>query len=283
MSDELHALVDAYRAEMDTADDDPISTRRAILRGARLRYERRRLALAASVVLLLVATNATTFAWSTGRLDAVLAWMGATPATRVAAVASPPDRIEAAPPPTPSVDARRAAAEQPAELPAAPAASTPRRTAPEVASTRLRSRPRRPSPRRAERVPHAVEAPEVDLGQALADLEETEHTETEDVPTERAGTGTEERHAFERAHRLHFREADLRAARQAWEHYLRAYPEGRLVPEARFNRAICLLRLGQHDDAEAALDALARSRHHRRTQAAELLQALREGRIRSPR
>jgi hypothetical protein len=48
---------------------------------------------------------------------------------------------------------------------------------------------------------------------------------------------------------VHFVDRDFAAAARAWERYLQAEPTGRFVPEARFNRAIALLHLGQHGRA----------------------------------
>jgi FimV-like protein len=54
---------------------------------------------------------------------------------------------------------------------------------------------------------------------------------------------------YARAHELHFHENDARAALRLWIRYLDRFPQGRFVPEAQFNLAVCLVRIG---DAEAA-------------------------------
>jgi hypothetical protein len=58
---------------------------------------------------------------------------------------------------------------------------------------------------------------------------------------------------YGRAHQAHFEANDARAALVLWNVYLRRYPQGIFVPEARFNRALCLLRLGHRDAAVEAL------------------------------
>ena len=59
--------------------------------------------------------------------------------------------------------------------------------------------------------------------------------------------------AYGHAHAAHFEADDPRRALALWEAYLRDYPDGAFVPEARFNRALCLVRLGRHVEARAAL------------------------------
>lgn len=82
---------------------------------------------------------------------------------------------------------------------------------------------------------------------------------------------------YREAHRLHFRERDYWAALRAWESYLRTYPEGTFAIEARYNRAICLVRLGRKDEARRALAPFAHGEvgaGYRKTEASELLEAL---------
>lgn len=65
--------------------------------------------------------------------------------------------------------------------------------------------------------------------------------------------------AFEKARAVHARANEAPAeALNAWDEYLSAHPDGKLVPEARWNRATCLLRLGRRADAMRALAPFAR-------------------------
>ena len=47
------------------------------------------------------------------------------------------------------------------------------------------------------------------------------------------------------------------AALAAWDDYLARYPSGRLAPDARYNRAIDLLKLSRNAEARAALQPFA--------------------------
>jgi len=69
-----------------------------------------------------------------------------------------------------------------------------------------------------------------------------------------------ERLAYERAHRAHFFTDSPARALAAWDQYLAAYPHGTFAPEARYNRALCLVRLGQLAPAANALRPFAAGR-----------------------
>ena len=84
--------------------------------------------------------------------------------------------------------------------------------------------------------------------------------------------------AYGRAHRAHFDESAPERALAAWDDYLRRYPRGAFEPEARFNRAICLVRLRRFAEAERALRTFAEGRfgNYRLSEAEQLLAWLRE-------
>jgi hypothetical protein len=63
--------------------------------------------------------------------------------------------------------------------------------------------------------------------------------------------------SYAQAHRVHFVDGDPAKAARLWDSYLTAHPRGRFVPEARFNRALCLIRLSRVDEATAALRSFA--------------------------
>jgi hypothetical protein len=81
---------------------------------------------------------------------------------------------------------------------------------------------------------------------------------------------------YETAHQAHFAAHAPAAALPAWDAYLAQFPNGRFSLEARYNRAICLVRLGRHEEARAALQPFANgeSGGYRQHDASALLDAL---------
>ncbi len=82
---------------------------------------------------------------------------------------------------------------------------------------------------------------------------------------------------YNRAHQLHFVARDPAAALAAWDAYLAQAPSTTLLPEAKYNRALCLVRLRREADAIEALTPFANGSfgNYRKREAAALLQALR--------
>ena len=88
-----------------------------------------------------------------------------------------------------------------------------------------------------------------------------------------ASANDAETQLYARAHEAHFTRDAPRTALAAWNQYLRQYPHGAFLPDARYNRALCVLRLGQLDAAELALRPFADGAFHgyRRVEAHALL------------
>ncbi len=61
---------------------------------------------------------------------------------------------------------------------------------------------------------------------------------------------------YAEAHRAHFVDRDLTRAVAAWDRYLAAMPQGRLAPEARFNRLVALVKLERWPEAAKAIDTV---------------------------
>jgi TolA-binding protein len=102
----------------------------------------------------------------------------------------------------------------------------------------------------------------------------------EDVsaPAPRSDRADQERFAYERAHHAHFFADAPARALAAWDQYLATYPHGTFAPEARYNRALCLVRLGKFEPAATALRPFAAGRvgGYRRHEACLLLRWLSE-------
>ena len=75
----------------------------------------------------------------------------------------------------------------------------------------------------------------------------------DDVPAVAPGAAL-----YRRAHDLYFHGADYALALDAWDRYLAAAPDGQFAVEARYNRALCLVRLARLDEARDALGPFAR-------------------------
>jgi TolA-binding protein len=77
------------------------------------------------------------------------------------------------------------------------------------------------------------------------------------------------------AHEAHFVSHDYGRALAAWDAYLKEAPRGRFATEARYNRAICLLRLGRDAEARQALEPFASGKMgYRQSEASQLLEEL---------
>jgi hypothetical protein len=103
---------------------------------------------------------------------------------------------------------------------------------------------------------------------------------TSAVPAVRAAAPSPDPQAlYAQAHALHFRGNDPARSLAAWDRYLAAASgdiRSGLVLEARYNRAICLFRLGQREEARQALQPFADGRwgDYRRDDARALLDEL---------
>jgi hypothetical protein len=219
---------------------------RQVSRDIRRKARRRRLGLV--IALQGIAAVAGVGAWAavSGRLPPLLArWVGATHSAAPVA----PARVRA-------TRARREASPAPATLPAEPplepvpdpAVSRPGRSelGPDPAPAVGGTRPVHPAPRTAR----ATAAPPVP-----------------------APPGPEEIYA--RAHRAQFTLRDYAAALVLWDEYL-ATTGGSLGLEARWNRAIALVRLGRREAAIAALAPFAAGQNeaYRQEEAQALLRVL---------
>jgi len=81
---------------------------------------------------------------------------------------------------------------------------------------------------------------------------------------------------YRAAHTAHFVAHDPTRALAAWDAYLAAAPNGSFAPEARYNRALSLIRLGRNSEAESALAPFANGSYgaYRQSEARALLEQL---------
>lgn len=81
---------------------------------------------------------------------------------------------------------------------------------------------------------------------------------------------------YRTAHTAHFVAHDPARALAAWDAYLAAAPSGQFAPEARYNRALSLVRLGRNEEARRALEPFASGAYggYRKTEASALLSSL---------
>lgn len=273
--------VDALRALGDDRDDAAASATRLRIRDSLARGHalRRHAAMFSVLAVLLVASGA--WALTSGR---VARWIA--PAAQAPAVlpdVNEPVVTRPAPHVTVSVpDASEPAVTSPAPHVSVPDASEPAVTSPAPVSVRGSdvSEPvvTRPAPRVA-RAPDVVAAPEVGPSAARVVASAPHAAEPRATASHDADTGESEAEALYRAaHELHFHGDDVPAALAAWDAYLAASPRGAFAIEARYNRALCLVKLGRLDEARTALAPFAAGEvapaGYRRDEAARLIERI---------
>lgn len=259
MSD-LERALRAMRDAHDGRSDDAARTRARVLLRASEQHKRRR--VAALFIAPLAAALVVSMAWaaSTGRIAGWLEWIASRGdrSPPVATMQGPLGTMQAPPSPAPlapttsgsvapvDVDASDADASDARDLDAGaallPTAFSPPRA---TASGAPSARPSPSTPASAAR----------DAGPS------------------------EEESLYQRAHQAHFVARDAAAALRTWDDYLRAYPNGRFALEARYNRALGLVRLGRYAEARAALAPFAAGQYggYRQSEARALLDAMDAG------
>jgi hypothetical protein len=133
--------------------------------------------------------------------------------------------------------------------------------------------------RRHRREARATKADEAGSGEASSQAVVGRPAEVEPAPLPAAPEPEHDRDLalYREAHEKHFRARDFAAALRAWNAYLAAFPSGTFAVEARYNRAICLVRLDQKVEARRALLPFSRgevARGYRQGEATKLLKAL---------
>jgi hypothetical protein len=101
---------------------------------------------------------------------------------------------------------------------------------------------------------------------------------SEPVPVTLALTIDETGHVAEATVLAHFVDHDPARALAGWDAYLGAAPSGPFAPEARYNRALSLIRLGRNAEARTALEPFANGSYggYRKDEASALLERIGE-------
>ena len=228
------------------------------------RTRARVLGVSAGLGVLLVATAS--WALATGRLQEL--WRGRTPDATSAHDHAPTMQPAPDKPDTPDTHAQR--------LPDTPVVTSEPTPAPapvqEPAIAQVMPTPVPPGP--AHRAPAAIApapAPIATSAPSPAPIAAPPPATDDAPPADPAPVEA----LYQRAHDLHFHGTDYAAALAAWDAYLAAEPHGPFAIEARYNRALCLVRVGKLADARTALEPFAHGdvqpRGYRQAEAAALV------------
>jgi len=272
---DLEAMIGALRTVTEPAPHQVDGTRRRVLASFEHRATGRRRRVAVIVTALTLGTGTLSWAATTGRLAPVLARLGWQPAgpaaiepehgprlarphaARVAStsVATAPT-VEAGPNPSPS----------PSPTPN-PIPNPSPTLIPSPSPTLIPSPSPSPTP-----TPTLLPTPTPTLTARVAAAPRRPHARSLPAVVD------DDRADFRRADQLQVRGDDATATLAAWDAYLAAHPTGTLAVEARYNRALTLVRLRRWADARAALapfvDATVAPRGYRQAEASALADAI---------
>jgi hypothetical protein len=274
MSDfDLDAAIVAARQRAADVANDGTATRLRIRETLARRPDRR--VRRTTIITALIATlfGSTAFAYYAGWRPP---W---TPRERAAAPAVATDEAPSRETPsrrTRAATSAEASVEAPIEAPIeAPAAAPP---APVVATTPVPA-PARARPRAPSRVAHTeppLRAPVFEPAPLPAEPGLPAQPVAPPPPPPPAPAPDPELAAYRVAHEAHFRGGNAAAALRAWDAYLAAYPSGTLAVDARYSRALILIKLERWTEAASALQpfASAPAGSYRQAEAARLLAAL---------
>jgi hypothetical protein len=267
--DDLERAVAALREQGDNPAPQARLTKDRILRELRPRARRRRAVWLIPLAALLAGS---TVLAATGRLPeayhAAARALGLEARTPAAAPVTAPSRAahrepaakepEAPMPPTTTT----AASEPEAPPQNAGAPPTDQALAPSTAAPKVRRHEAKPDAKEAQVRPATTETVE-----PAPTPSSSEAASAEEDPTLAL---------YRRARHLHFVEQNPEAALAAWNAYLAADPRGPLAVDARYERALCLVRLGRKSEARPLLEPFAAGKYgsYRQNEARALLDAL---------
>ncbi len=285
MSDDLlERATRALREESTPSVEDLAETRARLLASSTTKKARRTNAMRWVLPLAAAFAAGTAFAATNGQLEravrAVKTWLVEAP--EVATVE--PKRKRSAP--------RRESLERPSRVvpdglsasePVQPAVLQP--AVPPVSSADaepvFREKPVEPrgqrEPRESSRTSR-TDSTSRDVGTAKqADVAVSERAEEPPSEAKPVPAPSADLALYREAHRAHFADHDYADALTLWNAYLARFPTGIFALEARYNRAISLVRLGRKQEAAQALSPFAKGElkgAYRRDEARALLDAL---------
>ncbi|HEX3758013.1 MAG TPA: hypothetical protein VHW23_04885 [Kofleriaceae bacterium] len=268
-------LVEVARQVVDETPGQQFATARRIhetlAREQRTRKHRIQVIALAFAGICALAVVARYAGWQPGLLPDEAPVVVSAPPARAPGPSPVAPRAPVAPePPAPALSPTPAPVPAPVVVPAPAPARSPA-PSPVPARPVPAKRPAVPAPVRPEalRAEPAPSAPATEPAPSAPAAE----------PVHPANSGTdasEELKSYSRAHDAYFHGADPAAALAAWDAYLTSYPGGQLVLEARYARALVLIKLERWSEAAAALRpfASAPAGSYRQAEAARLLAAM---------
>lgn len=287
---DLDELVQALRTEHTGSSDRAAATRSRVMMSLHEGKHRRRLRWGFGIPLAAVLAGSTAWAGAGGYLgpsaqaavESIAIWLGvAEPSPAPASPSTSPARSTDAPPapfPEDAPEAAPAPEPEPESEPPPDGAAPNTDTAAPPEAPAVEGKPPPPAPPRGASTSTSPSPTPRPAPPKATITSGGPITSEEAIPSEGASAPAEDPHLvhYRRAHDAQFAQSDCAAAVAGYERYLRQAPQGALVPEARFNRALCLVRLGRHDEAERALRPFARGRYgtYRQEDAQRLLDAL---------
>ncbi len=282
--DILKSATKALRADVSDESGSAAATRMRIVGTVRAERRRKVMAVRASVLLLAAAIGGTAWAAATGRFPTLVQLLGEDSNTnRIQTMSGDSKRSSENRGVEPGVSPQVAVALPPVDLPDSVSASKV-----DVASgaggSEVNSGPR-PSVRfhthskasSGSTSPPAAAATSTSTAVFAAAPTSSANESAPAVGSAGTSRGDSAADAlYHRAHALHFQVRNCTSAVTAWEVYLAAAPSGRFATFARYNRALCLARLGQTEEAKKSLTpfAVGEMGGYRKDEAKSLLNAL---------
>ncbi|MRG98389.1 tetratricopeptide repeat protein [Polyangium spumosum] len=271
--DMLRAATRVLREEADASKGREVETRARVLATLKARRARKLAAIRVFVPIAAVLVGSVAWASATHRLPSV--WYELKHDLGLERGEEEAAELSSSPPPAAAPAPKNG---PPAEAPAPEEAPVAEADEPEAEP---------PSEPRAAAPPQDVGAPKVAAQTVVAPtITEAPSAKTDERAAEPEAPAVAAAQAprvdpddalYRAAHQAHFVTRDPAAALSAWDAYLRAAPRGRFAPEAHYNRALCLVRLGRTAEAERTLELFATGSFggYRKAEAKALLDAMR--------